>query len=100
MNESKPKSCCGPSCCPSTEAPKQAPDDLRDRVRDGYAKIAQTGSWSALQAVVDAPASRCCGTEARRSKASGSSSAYASSPGRCGGGSHRFCCRHSDGDSR
>lgn len=66
MNESKPKSCCGPSCCPSTEAPKQAPDDLRDRVRDGYAKIAQTGSWSALQAVVDAPASRCCGTEAPR----------------------------------
>jgi SAM-dependent methyltransferase len=66
MNESKPKSCCGPSCCPSTEAPKHAPDDLRDRVRDGYAKIAQTGSWSALQAVIDAPASRCCATEAPR----------------------------------
>jgi SAM-dependent methyltransferase len=47
------------------------PDTVRDLVREGYAKIAQSGQWSGVQ-----PASGCCGP----SKNSGAG-------GCCGGGS-------------
>ncbi|MCA3005196.1 MAG: arsenite methyltransferase [Phycisphaerales bacterium] len=66
---------CGPSCCtpstPTTAAPASPttnPDLLREQVRQGYAHIAQLGSWSAAQAAKPAsitptpaasPASAC-----------------------------------------
>ncbi len=50
--------CCGPGgCTPPDDA--RSNDELRGQVRDGYTRIAQTGSWSALQAPA-APASACC----------------------------------------
>ncbi len=61
--------CCGPTCCGGT-ATKVAPqsevaDTIREKVREGYAKIAQTSSWSAAQALTREPAaSSCCGPTA------------------------------------
>jgi SAM-dependent methyltransferase len=57
-------SCCGDDCC-SDDARGPAgvvanPDAVRERVRDGYAKIANAGSWSAAQST----ASGCCGPAA------------------------------------
>ena len=69
---------CGPSCCtpstPTTAAPASPttnPDLLREQVRQGYAHIAQLGSWSAAQAAKPAsitptaaactPGGGCCG---------------------------------------
>ena len=48
-------SCCGPGgCTPPDDA--RSNDELRGQVRDGYTRIAQTGSWSALQAAPAVPA--------------------------------------------
>jgi len=76
-NPANTRSCCGPSCCTpldsgADDANTLAADALRETVRAGYAKIAQTGGWSeAQQAVIAAatglsarPASSCCGTGA------------------------------------
>ena len=47
--------CCGPGgCTPPDDA--RTNDELRGQVRDGSTRIAQTGSWSALQAAPAAPA--------------------------------------------
>jgi SAM-dependent methyltransferase len=47
--------CCGPGgCTPPDDA--RTNDELREQVRDGYTRIAQTGSWSALQVAQAAPA--------------------------------------------
>jgi len=47
--------CCGPGgCTPPDDA--RTNDELRGQVRDGYTRIAQTGSWAALQAAPAAPA--------------------------------------------
>jgi SAM-dependent methyltransferase/protein-tyrosine-phosphatase/mannose-6-phosphate isomerase-like protein (cupin superfamily) len=58
--------CCGPDCCTPQPAASRAstptgrtPDDVRDTVRAGYAKIAEAGSWSAAQAA-PAATSSCC----------------------------------------
>ena len=48
--------CCGPAASPDAEA---AQDALRGQVREGYSRIATTGSWSALQ--TDASGSCCAG---------------------------------------
>jgi SAM-dependent methyltransferase len=43
---------CAPGCCggaPASPITEAAQDALRGRVRDGYSRIAATGSWSALQ---------------------------------------------------
>lgn len=55
MTNQQTSSCCGHDCCggstaatsPHTDEARQ--DALRQRVREGYAKIAQSGSWSAAQ---------------------------------------------------
>lgn len=58
--------CCGPTCCGETtidsvEAIEEA-DTIREKVREGYAKIAQSGSWTVAQTAADEPrASSCCG---------------------------------------
>lgn len=49
-------SCCGPDCCGEERS-----DSLRSQVREGYAKIAQTGSWSAVQSGSCCVGGGCCG---------------------------------------
>ena len=69
--------CCGPNGCAPVEphaaaatipspGNAEAHDALRGQVREGYARIAQTGSWSALQdpgqgGSCCAPGGGCCG---------------------------------------
>ncbi|MFG0307253.1 MAG: arsenite methyltransferase [Phycisphaerales bacterium JB040] len=68
--------CCGPDCCPDSEAtgaPATADIDLRSKVREGYAEIAKSGQWSGVgpasarttEATADSDACRggggCCG---------------------------------------
>lgn len=79
-NDTNDNCCCGPNGCePATPATGRSAaevhDSVRGQVREGYARIAQTGSWSALQqpasnaAVADAaqgsacctPGGGCCG---------------------------------------
>lgn len=62
MTTSQNRSCCGPDCCSETPAVDRVTDhdDLRGQVREGYAKIARSGSWSAAQAESKAQ-SGCCG---------------------------------------
>lgn len=60
QNTSQP--CCGDDCCGGQRAVapppvEVAPDTVRDRVREGYAKIASDGGWSASPAAK----SGCCG---------------------------------------
>ena len=53
---------CAPGCCggaPSASITEVAQDALRNQVRDGYARIAATGSWSALQSA-GSTADACC----------------------------------------
>jgi len=61
----KEKSCCSSDCC-STPKPADAinADAVREQVRQGYAKIAQSGSWTAaaMEAVSPSKASSCCGS--------------------------------------
>ncbi len=59
------RSCCSSDCCTPNPQPMPQPahhaDTLRSQVRDGYAAIAQSGSWSTLQSIVGAsPAKACC----------------------------------------
>jgi arsenite methyltransferase len=64
MENKKNRSCCGPDCCGGTaDVATVSQDEVRDRVREGYAKIAQSGSWSAAQSA-GVPASGCCGPSA------------------------------------
>ena len=69
-------SCCGPSCCGGAKVESQAvpaaagamtggatdPHAVRDLVREGYAKIAKSGTWNASKAQ-KASAAGCCDTE-------------------------------------
>lgn len=54
MSDNTSKSCCSSDCCGGTkvaapEASAVTTDDVREKVREGYSKIAQSGSWSASQ---------------------------------------------------
>jgi len=64
MTAAKNTSCCGPECCGGAAGVDGgdvvAGDAVRQKVREGYAKIAQSGSWSAAQAGA-APKAGCCG---------------------------------------
>ncbi len=67
-NASAATLCCEPGCCDRTsdsasnDARTEAGSDaLRAQVREGYAKIAQTGSWSALQGESCCAGGGCCG---------------------------------------
>lgn len=64
MTASQNRSCCGPDCC--SEAPAATSvmehDDVRAQVREGYAKIAQCGSWSIAQAGPEARSACCDGS--------------------------------------
>lgn len=62
MTSPQSRSCCGPDCCSDTPAATRVVDQdhFRGQVREGYAKIAQSGSWSAAQAVPRAQTG-CCG---------------------------------------
>ncbi len=84
MNKVKTTSCCGPNCCGGSESKTAAPvpadaareDAVRQKVREGYSKIAQSGSWTAagrgrawcvLRRAAGAGADRgggCCGAVA------------------------------------
>lgn len=66
MSDTNAKSCCAPGCCDTsaeTRVDAQAADAVREQVRAGYTKIAESGSWSAAQAGVKdmAAATGCCG---------------------------------------
>lgn len=52
--------CCEPGCC-EADQDAERDDALRAKVRDGYAKIAQTGSWSAAQGESCCAGGGCCG---------------------------------------
>jgi arsenite methyltransferase len=64
MSGSKDSACCGPGCCGEATVgvglSVGAEDAVRRQVREGYAKIAESGSWSAAQAA----GGGCCGGEA------------------------------------
>lgn len=53
---------CGPACCtPAAGAGGTQNADIREQIRDGYAKIARDGSWSAFQAAgAKEKAGGCC----------------------------------------
>ena len=71
MSTDKNQSCCGPNngpdCCSPTTTDAARNDTVRGQVREGYARIAQTGSWSALQTGPDSSCGcstaggGCCG---------------------------------------
>lgn len=72
MSKAETKSCCSTDCCGAKKAvaPESsdavAADAVREKVRDGYTKIAQSGSWSAAQPTACAtgtaePKSACAG---------------------------------------
>lgn len=65
MSDTKAKPCCAPGCCDTNaeaRVDEQGADAVREQVRAGYAKIAQSGSWSAAQAgEKDTAATGCCG---------------------------------------
>ncbi|MGH7130962.1 MAG: arsenite methyltransferase [Phycisphaerales bacterium] len=66
--------CCGPDCCGGTKAASTAAatdDAVRQQVREGYAKIAQSGSWSAAQTASTTPVSSCCGGSSKSSAGGG-----------------------------
>lgn len=61
----KQKSCCSSDCCsPAPTADAVSADGVREKVREGYAKIAQSGSWTAaaMEAVSPSKSSGCCGS--------------------------------------
>lgn len=67
MTHETESQCCGPTCC-GGKATKVSPqsedaDSIREKVREGYAKIAHSGSWSAAQSPVN-EVSSCCGPTA------------------------------------
>ncbi len=56
-------SCCAPTCCGGASAIESAPaaaEDVREKVREGYGRIARAG-FSSAPAPTAAPASSCCG---------------------------------------
>lgn len=62
MTSPRNRSCCGPDGCSDTPPATglMIHDDIRGQVREGYTKIAQSGSWSAAQTQPKA-SSDCCG---------------------------------------
>lgn len=58
--------CCGPDCCAEpTASTASNGDQVRDRVREGYAEIARSGQWSGVRPSPADPApagqTGCCG---------------------------------------
>src|SRR5512144_2467067 len=62
----KSESCCGPGtdCGDSQEKSGAAADAVREQVRAGYTKIAQSGAWSPLAAPGGGEGGGCCGPTA------------------------------------
>lgn len=58
--KSDPAPCCAPGCCDSSTAAPPSADAIRGQVREGYARIAEAGSWAATKAGVGAADSGCC----------------------------------------
>ena len=66
MSNDITSSCCGPDCCSPT--PAASDDQVRDKVRAGYAEIARTGQWSGVRpasALMDEPSTTGCCTPAK-----------------------------------
>jgi len=60
MNRTE-SACCGPDCCaPTGSASGATVVDIREKVREGYGKIARAGQWSGVQA--EPTKGSCCGT--------------------------------------
>ena len=64
--ESSRRSCCSTNCCGGeqnqTPAAPAATADIRETVREGYAKIARTGQWSSVKAESTDSAGCGCGS--------------------------------------
>ncbi len=67
MKNSTNTACYGPDCCGGSKTAPAAPGDaareelVRQKVREGYAAIARTGSWSAAQSAASAAkVGSCC----------------------------------------
>lgn len=63
MSNKHNQPCCGSDCCGgATPAPASAvdADALRQMVREGYAEIARSNSWSAAKPAVPASGAGCC----------------------------------------
>jgi arsenite methyltransferase len=70
MTNPQTQPCCGSECCGGTKTASvdAASDDAtRQHVREGYSKIAQSGSWSAAQTATAEPAGGCCGGSSKSS---------------------------------
>lgn len=98
--------CCEPSCCSpngkttatppnsaSPSTPATQAEAMRDIVREGYSKIAQTGSWSpaiapanspSISPLSDTPRISCCGTSASSCSTSPTDSTTKATGGCCG----------------
>jgi arsenite methyltransferase len=59
-----PRTCCSTDCCETTNDATPAPDQVRSKVREGYAEIARSGAWSGVAPEGGScctPAGGCCG---------------------------------------
>src|SRR4030095_13638369 len=56
-----PPSSASPAAVAAVNEPAPAGVDIREKVREGYSKIADAGSWSAAQ-TAPGPSAGCCGT--------------------------------------
>ena len=68
MTTQKSQACCGPECCatkPTTDpipatARAPDPDAVRDKVREGYSRIARSGQWSGVGPASAGTGAGCC----------------------------------------
>jgi len=83
MSDHKTKPCCSTDCCGTKAGATESPDAsavsadvVREKVREGYTRIAQSGTWSSAQTIepsstaTAAPGS-ACGIEASASASAG-----------------------------
>lgn len=67
------KTCCGPSCCGGETA-----SDVREKVREGYAAIANRGSWASDSNATRQGGGGCCGNSDFDAEALAKSIGYSS----------------------
>lgn len=66
MGKTDDECCCPPGCCDGAAAipavaGMEAREQVREQVREGYAKIAEAGSWSATKDGAGCSGGGCCG---------------------------------------